>query len=44
MSLLSAALPAANPEGVNYTALVILIALFLVVTVMGFLATRWRRR
>ena len=43
MSLLSAALPAANPEGVNYTALVILIALFLVVTVMGFLATRWRR-
>ena len=30
-------------NGINWTALVILIALFLLVTVMGFMATRWRR-
>ncbi len=42
MISLSAA-EAANTGGVNYVALTILVALFLVVTVMGFLATRWRR-
>jgi len=30
-------------SGVNWTALVVLTALFLLVTVMGFMATRWRR-
>ncbi|KGN43096.1 monocarboxylate uptake permease MctP [Knoellia aerolata] len=43
MSQLGAALPAANSGGVNVVALTILIVLFLGVTVMGFLATRWRR-
>ena len=36
-------LPAAANTGVNYTALFVLIALFLLVTVMGFWATRWRQ-
>lgn len=30
-------------SGINWTALIILIALFGLVTVMGFMATRWRR-
>ncbi|MFW5472281.1 monocarboxylate uptake permease MctP [Knoellia sp. CPCC 206450] len=30
-------------SGVNWTALVVLTVLFLLVTVMGFMATRWRR-
>ena len=29
--------------GVNYTALAVLVALFLLVTVMGFWASNWRR-
>jgi SSS family solute:Na+ symporter len=38
------ALPAAdNHLGVNNVALAVLIVLFLVVTVMGFMASRWRR-
>ncbi len=37
------ALTEAVHTGVNGTALTVLIALFLLVTVMGFLATRWRR-
>lgn len=39
---MTAILPAAPNTGVNYTALAVLIALFLLVTVMGFWATRWR--
>lgn len=39
---MTAILPAAPNTGVNYTALAVLIFLFLVVTVMGFWATRWR--
>ena len=39
---MTALLPAAANTGVNYTALAVLIALFLLVTVMGFWATRWR--
>ena len=34
---------AGNPKGVNGVALAVLIALFLLVTVMGFMASRWRR-
>ena len=30
-------------EGVNYTALAVLVALFLLVTVLGFWASNWRR-
>jgi len=41
MSALAAA--SAPNTGVNVVALTVLIALFLAVTVMGFLATRWRR-
>jgi solute:Na+ symporter, SSS family len=41
MSALAAA--SAPNTGVNVVALMVLIALFLAVTVMGFLATRWRR-
>ncbi len=41
MSALAAA--SAPNTGVNVVALAVLIALFLAVTVMGFLATRWRR-
>ncbi|WP_018156653.1 monocarboxylate uptake permease MctP [Demetria terragena] len=42
--LLPAAADPSRPNtGVNTTALVILIAIFLVVTVMGFMASRWRR-
>jgi len=41
MSALAAA--SAPNTGVNVVALSVLIALFLAVTVMGFLATRWRR-
>ncbi|WP_427385378.1 monocarboxylate uptake permease MctP [Janibacter sp. G56] len=36
-------LVAAPNTGVNYTALTVLIVLFLLVTVMGFWASRWRR-
>lgn len=43
VSTVSTAVPADAHTGVNGTALTVLIALFLVVTVMGFLATRWRR-
>ncbi|MDF2093529.1 sodium:solute symporter [Knoellia sp. 3-2P3] len=39
---MTALLPAATNTGVNYVALAVLIALFLLVTVMGFWATRWR--
>jgi SSS family solute:Na+ symporter len=39
----AAVLPAANNTGVNGVALAVLILLFLVVTVMGFWASRWRR-
>ena len=34
---------AGNPKGVNGVALAVLIALSLLVTVMGFMASRWRR-
>src|SRR5664279_2387743 len=34
---------AGNSKGVNGVALAVLIALFLLVTVMGFMASRWRR-
>ena len=34
---------AGNPKGANGVALGVLIALFLLVTVMGFMASRWRR-
>jgi SSS family solute:Na+ symporter len=34
---------AGNPKGVNGVALAVLIGLFLLVTVMGFMASRWRR-
>ncbi len=37
------ALATANPAGINWTAGIVLFLLFGVVTVMGFLATRWRR-
>ncbi len=30
-------------RGINYTALAVLVVLFLIVTVMGFWASRWRR-
>ncbi len=40
---MSAVLPAATGTGVNGVALTVLIVLFLVVTVMGFWATRWRQ-
>ncbi|MDQ1484264.1 MAG: solute:Na+ symporter, family [Actinomycetota bacterium] len=44
MSALATVLPAAdNHTGVNGVALAVLIALFLVVTVLGFMASRWRR-
>ncbi len=39
---MTALLPAATNTGVNYVALAVLIFLFLLVTVMGFWATRWR--
>lgn len=35
--------PSTPNTGVNWTALTILVVIFLAVTVMGFLATRWRR-
>ena len=34
---------AGNPKGVNGVALAVLIGLFLLVTVMGFMASKWRR-
>ena len=40
---MNAILPADSHTGVNYTALTVLIALFLLVTVMGFWASRWRQ-
>ncbi|MDU0314739.1 sodium:solute symporter [Phycicoccus sp. M110.8] len=40
---MSAMVPAAANTGVNTTALVVLILLFLLVTGMGFWATRWRK-
>lgn len=48
MNVLTQVLPAApNPSqpnnGINLTSVVILVALFLLVTVMGFMAARWRR-
>jgi SSS family solute:Na+ symporter len=44
MSAVRAALPTAEKTtGVNTTALVIVIVLFLAVAVMGFMASRWRR-
>ena len=38
-----ALVPAATGTGVNYVALTVLVLLFLLVTAMGFWATRWRR-
>jgi SSS family solute:Na+ symporter len=43
MSTVSTAVPADAHTGINATALTVLILLFLLVTVMGFMATRWRR-
>lgn len=40
---MSSLLPTATNTGVNYTALAVLIFLFLLVTVMGFWASRWRQ-
>jgi SSS family solute:Na+ symporter len=40
---MSTMLPAAANTGVNYTALAVLIILFLLVTVMGFWASKWRQ-
>src|SRR6476619_661465 len=40
---MSAMLPTAANTGVNYTALAVLIILFLLVTVMGFWASKWRQ-
>ncbi len=40
---MSTALPTAAGTGVNWTALIVLILLFGLVTVMGFWASRWRR-
>lgn len=40
---MSAMLPTAANTGVNYTALAVLIVLFLLVTVMGFWASKWRQ-
>ena len=40
---MTAMLPAAANTGVNYVALAVLIVLFLLVTVMGFWASRWRQ-
>ncbi|SER73966.1 solute:Na+ symporter, SSS family [Pedococcus cremeus] len=40
---MTAMLPAAANTGVNYTALAVLIILFLLVTVMGFWASKWRQ-
>ncbi len=40
---MSAAVPAAATSGLNWTALTVLVLLFLLVTVMGFWASRWRR-
>ncbi|MFC8502086.1 monocarboxylate uptake permease MctP [Pedococcus sp. NPDC057267] len=40
---MSAMVPAAAHTGVNTTALVVLVLLFLLVTGMGFWATRWRK-
>ena len=40
---MNAILPADSHTGVNYTALTVLIVLFLLVTVMGFWASRWRQ-
>ena len=39
---MSAMLPTAANTGVNYTARAVLIILCLLVTVMGFWASRWR--
>ncbi|MEO6021099.1 MAG: sodium:solute symporter [Knoellia sp.] len=43
MNTVSTAVPTAAHSGINGVALTVLIILFLVVTVMGFMATRWRR-
>ncbi|MEO7070773.1 MAG: sodium:solute symporter, partial [Nostocoides sp.] len=43
MTASTALASAAKTSGVNGTALTVLILLFLLVTVMGFMATRWRR-
>lgn len=43
MNTVSTAVPTAVHSGINGVALTVLIVLFLVVTVMGFMATRWRR-
>ena len=43
MSSVTTAVPADSHTGINGTALTVLIVLFLIVTVMGFMATRWRR-
>ena len=43
MSSVTTAVPADSHTGINGIALTVLIVLFLLVTVMGFLATRWRR-
>src|SRR6476659_4992664 len=40
---MSTMLPTAANTGVNYTALAVLIILFLLVTVMGFWASKWRQ-
>lgn len=42
-SVLMAPNPSTPNTGVNWTAMTILIAIFLAVTVMGFLATHWRK-
>ncbi|MEZ0578249.1 monocarboxylate uptake permease MctP [Nocardioides sp. MH1] len=43
MSALGVPVPLAAGDGVNWVAMSVLVALFLVVTVLGFLATRFRR-